>query len=185
MVGWGKLLDGRAVGKRHIVLVSREDMMGILLRGLLDHRKEAALHLLAVDDERASENLVPAMFAIDLRKAKHLAVCQLASELLLHALQVVDFLGREGEALLLVVGCEVVDRADGLGRDVHLEDVLIQRGVETLQHGVVLGVRAADGEVFLDTADARDAHVLGDFHGVGAPGGNHFAARTYETAFGG
>ena len=124
------------------------------------------------------------MLAVDLGKAKHFAVCQLAPELFLYVLQVVDFLGREGEALLLVVGCEVVDRADGLGGDVHFEDVLIQCRIESLQHGVVLGVRAADGEVFLDAADARDAHVLGDFYGVGAPGGNHFAAWADKTAFG-
>ena len=184
VVGRGELLNGGAVGKRHVVLVGREDMMRILLRGLLNHGEETALHLLAVDDEGAAENLVATMFAVDLGETEHLAIRQRSSELGFYLLQVVDFLGREGEALLFVVGGEVLDGLDGLGRDVDGEDVLVEGRVEALQHRVVVGVRAADSPVFLDAADAGDTHVLGDFDGIGAPGSNHLATRADVAAFG-
>ena len=151
---------------------------------LADHGEKAAFHLLAVDDEGAAENLVATMLAIDLGKAEHLAIRQLASQLGFNLFQIVDFLGREGKPLLLVIGGEVVDVADGLGRDVHLEDVLVKSGVEALQHRVVLRFRTADGEVFLDSADACDAHVLRNLYGIGAPGGNHLATRADKAAIG-
>lgn len=37
----------------------------------------------------------------------------------------------------------------------------------------------------LDAGDALEAHVLGDFHGVGAPGGNHLLAGPDEAALDG
>ena len=63
------------------------------------------------------------------------------------------------------------------------ENVLIESLVKALEHGVVLGVLVCHGEVLLDAHDAFDGHVLGDFHGIGAPGGHHLAAWADEVAF--
>ena len=46
-----ELLDARAFGKRHVVLVGRDYLMRIFLRGFLNHREERRGHLLAVDDK--------------------------------------------------------------------------------------------------------------------------------------
>ena len=90
-----KLFYDRPFGKSYVVLVGGNDVVGILLRGLLDHGKEAAGHFLSVDDERAAENLVATMLAVDLCKAKDLRVCQLAAELSFDLVEVFYFLGRE------------------------------------------------------------------------------------------
>ena len=67
-----KLLDDRTLGESHIIFIGRENLVGIFLRGLLDHGKERRLHLLAVDDERAAEDLVATVLRVDLGKAEDL-----------------------------------------------------------------------------------------------------------------
>ena len=81
------------------------------------------------------------MLGVDLRKAEDFAVCQRAAVLLLNLLQILDFLGREGQAFLLVVSGQVFHIFDGLWLDVHREHTLVQTFVYTLQHRVehVLG----------------------------------------------
>ena len=37
----GKLLNDRTLCKSHVVLIGRENLVGVLLSGFLDHRKEA------------------------------------------------------------------------------------------------------------------------------------------------
>ena len=61
LIGWSKLLDNRALRESHIVLVSRENLVRILVGGLLDHAEERRLHLLTVDDKLTAENLVAAV----------------------------------------------------------------------------------------------------------------------------
>ena len=51
-----------------------------------------------------------------------------------------------------------------------------------LQHAVVTGVSGIHFKKFLDARDSRNAHRLGDFHGIGTPGRDHFFARADETA---
>ena len=58
------------------------------------------------------------------------------------------------------------------------EDVLVQSVVHALQHLVVLSILAANREILLDALNAFQSHVLGDLHGVRAPGSDHLAART-------
>ena len=47
----GKLLNYRALRKGYVVLVCRQNLARVLGCCLLDHGKQRALHLLAVDDE--------------------------------------------------------------------------------------------------------------------------------------
>ena len=44
----------------------------------------------------------------------------------------------------------------------------------------MLSVFALYGPIFFNTTDAGNGHILGDFYGIGAPGGYHFAARSHE-----
>ena len=184
MVLRSKLLDARAFGKRHVILVGRDYLVRIFLRGFLNHREERGGHFLAVDDERAAENFVAAVLGVDLREAKHLGVGEFPPELLLHAVEILYLGGREGETFLLVIGFEVFDVDDGRGRVVHGEDVLIQPVVEALQHGVAAVVAGVlgHGEELLYTRNAAEVHVLGDLHGIGAPRRYHFASRAGEAS---
>ena len=61
LIGWSKLLDNRTLRESHVVLVSRENLVRILVGGLLDHVEERRLHLLTVDDKLAAEDLVAAV----------------------------------------------------------------------------------------------------------------------------
>ena len=153
--------------------------MRVLACRLLDQGKQRRGAFLSVDNESSSENLVAAVLRIDLGKAEHLGVSQFPAKLLLHLMEVVYLCRREGESFLFVIRLQVVDVADRGGLDVHRENLLIQTVVHSLQHGVVVGVRARHGEVLLNATDAAEVHVLRDFNGVRAPRCNHLAARTY------
>ena len=61
LIGWRKLLDDRTLRESHIILIGRENLVRVLLSGLLDHAEERRLHLLTVDDKLAAENLVAAV----------------------------------------------------------------------------------------------------------------------------
>jgi len=61
--------------------------------------------------------------------------------------------------------------------------VLVQTFIHTLQHRVVVCIFIFHREIFFDTGDTVQTHVLGDFHSIGTPGSNHLAARTYEMSF--
>ena len=178
-----KLLDDGALRKGYVVLVGRDNLVGVFLGRLLDHGEERRRHFLAVNDERTAENLVTAVLGVDLRKAEHFGVGQFAAQLLLDVVQVVDFLGREGQTFLLVVAFQVVDIFNGSRLDVDGKDVLVQPLVHALQHGVVVGVLIFYGEVFLNARNAVEIHVLRNLNGICTPGGNHFATGAYKVAF--
>ena len=118
-----------------------------------------------------------AVLGVDLGKAEYLGVGQRTAVLFLYLVQVGYLLGRQRQAFLLVVFLQIVHVLDGLRLYVDGEDVLCQTVVHALQHGVVLGFLCGYGEVFLNTLDAAQAHVLGNLDGVGRPGGHHLAAR--------
>ena len=71
MVLRSKLLHHRALGERHVVFISRQNLMWILLSGLLNHLEERRFFLLSVDDEGATKNLVAAMLRVDLGETEH------------------------------------------------------------------------------------------------------------------
>ena len=178
LVGRCELLDHRALCEGHIVLIGRQYLVRILQSGLLDHLEEARLHFLTVDDERTAEDFVAAVLRVDLCETEDLRVGQRPAVLLLNLVQVLHLLGRECQSLLLVILLKIFDVLDGLGLDIHGEDVLVQSVVHALQHLVVLSILAANREILLDALNAFQSHVLGDFHGVRAPGSDHLAART-------
>ena len=62
----GKLLYLRALDESHIVLVCGHKQIGIDSRGTFDQVEERAFLLLSINNKRAAEYLVPAVFGIDL-----------------------------------------------------------------------------------------------------------------------
>ena len=173
-----ELLNNRTLCKSHVILIGRKNLVLVLLRGLLDHGEERALHLLAVDNKRTTEDLMTAVLGVDLGKSEDLRICQRTTVLLLQTMQVFYLLGRKSEALLLVVFLQIVHVLDGLRLDVDRKDVLVKTIVHALQHLVVFSILVRNGKIFLNTADALEAHVLGNFHGVCRPGGHHFTTGT-------
>ena len=153
----------------------------MLCRCLLDHLEQAGFFFLTVDDELSAEDLVAAVLGVDLCKTKYLRVGQPTAHVLLHLFQVGDFLRAECQSLLLVVGFQVVDMLDGLRLNVHAEHLLRQAVVESLEHRVGL-IAVFHRDESLDAGNTREPHVLRDFHGIGAPGGHHFAARANKAA---
>ena len=123
--------------------------MRIFFRGAFDHGKEGGGHFLAVDDKRAAENLVTAVFRIELCEAKDLTVGEGATELALHTVEIVDLGGRKCQSFLLIVGVEIIDGANGFGRMVDGEKRFVQSVVDALQHRVVLLV-GRGGEVLFN-----------------------------------
>ena len=61
LVSRSKLLDDRTLRESHIILVGRENLVRVLIGGLLDHAEKRRLHLLAVDDKLTAEDLVAAV----------------------------------------------------------------------------------------------------------------------------
>ena len=177
-----KLLHHGAFGERHVVFVGRKDAVRIFFRGAFDHGKEGGGHFLAVDDKRTAENLVAAVLGVKLRETKDLTVGKGATELALHAVEIFDLGGRKCESFLLIVGVEIVDRANGFGRVVDGEKRVVQSVVNSLQHGVVL-LLGRGGEVFFNARNAVEIHVLRDLNGICAPRSYHFAAGSDEEPF--
>ena len=132
LVGRGKLLHHRSLGKGHVVLVGRENLSGMQLRGLLDHLEEARLALLAVDDKHATEDLVAAVLRVDLRETEDFRVGERASVLLLYLVEVFYLLGTQRQSFLLVVFLDVVHVLDGLGSMLHSEDFLVESLIHAL-----------------------------------------------------
>ena len=86
LIGGSKLFHHRTLCKRHIVLVGRQNLIGILLGCLLDHREERRFLLLAIDDECSAENLMTAVLRVDLGEAEDLRVGQRTTILLLQTM---------------------------------------------------------------------------------------------------
>jgi hypothetical protein len=56
------------------------------------------------------------------------------------------------------------------------EDVLVEALVNQFQHPVVFRVVGFNRLKLFDAVDALNAHGLGNFYGIGTPGGDHFFA---------
>ena len=88
MVCWRELLYNRSFGKGNIILVRTDDVVRILMCRFLDEGEERRGLLHSVNDKGTSEYLVAAMFRVYLCETEHLRVCQAASELLLHSVEI-------------------------------------------------------------------------------------------------
>ncbi len=66
--------------------------MRVFFSGFFDETEERGGHFLAVDDECAAEDFVPAVFGIYLCEAEDLRVGEGAVELFLDGVQVLNFL---------------------------------------------------------------------------------------------
>ena len=121
-----------------------------------------------------------AVLGINLGKAENLGIGERASVLLLYLVQIADFLGRQCQAFLLVVGFQVVDIANGIGLYVDREHILVEPVVHALQHRVVVGIGRRHGEELFNTRNAAEAHILCNLNGIRAPWRNHFPTRTHE-----
>ena len=177
MVLWCKLLYNRTLSKCHIILISRDNLIRILLRCLLNHLEQTALFLLAIDDESATEYLVAAMLGVNLCKAEHLRVSKLTSQLAFHLVQVFNLLWTQCQTLLLIVFLQIVDMLDGSRLYVDSKNLLVQFLIPALQHRVDVGI-LVDGEELLDTLNTRQAHVLCNLHSIGTPRSDHLTSRT-------
>ena len=72
LIGRSELLNNRTLCEGYIILIGRENLVGVLLSGLLNHGEERAFYLLAIDNEGTTENLVAAVLRVDLCKTKDL-----------------------------------------------------------------------------------------------------------------
>ena len=124
-----------------------------------------------------------AVLGIDLRETEHLGVGQRTSQVFLYFLKVVHLLFGERQTFFFVVCFQVIDMDYRLRLAVGGKYVLVQTFIHTLQHRVTLCVFVFYGEIFFDTGDTVQTHVLGDFHSIGTPRSNHFTARADEMSF--
>ena len=178
-----KLLDNRSLGKSHIIFIGRQYFPWMFCRSFLNHGKERRLHLLAIDDERTTENLMTAMFRINLCKTENLGVGQRPTVLLLYLMQVSHLFWRQRKSFLLVKLFQVVNTSYRSRFYVHFEDVLIQSFVHALQHRIVLSILRRHGKILFNTRNTFDVHVLRNLNSIGTPRSHHLAARTYEISF--
>ncbi len=182
LVGWGELLDDRTLCESHIIFIGRENLVRVLLGGLLDHVEKRRLHLLAVDDKLTAEDLVAAVLRVDLSETEDFAVGERTPVLFLQLVEISHLVLAEGKTLFLVVLFEVIDVLDRFWLVVDGEDILSDTVVHTLKHRVVLSVLAIHREVLLNTRNAVKTHILSNLNGIRTPRSNHFTAWTHIEA---
>ena len=112
----------------------------MLLGGLLDEGEEGTFLLLSVDDECATEYLVTAMLGVNLCETEYLGVGERTSVLLLHVVEILYLLWRQGKSLLLVELLQIVYKLDGLRSMADGEDRLVEAIVHSLEHGVMVSI---------------------------------------------
>ena len=177
-----KLFHHRTFCESDIVFISREDAMGILLCSAFDHGEEGRRLLLAVDDERTTEDFVTTVFGIELCEAKDFTVGEFSVELLFYTMEIFHFGGRKSQTFLLVVGFEIINCADGIWSVADGEDILVKTFVKTLKHRVMICRSIFYGEEFFNAQNAAEIHILCDLNGIRTPRRNHFSAWSYIAA---
>ena len=115
-----------------------------------------------------------------MRKAENLRVCERSAKLLLHVVQILYFLWRQGKTFLLVINLKVFNVLYRLWLVVDGEDVLVQPVIHSLQHRVVFGILGIYREIFLNTQNAVEIHVLCNLYGIRTPWCNHLTSWSDE-----
>ena len=178
----GELLDIGPLDKGDIVLVSRNEEVGVRLCRFFYERKERFGHFLAVDDKGAVEDLMPAVFRVDLRETEKFAVGQVAPELAAQPGKIINLLRAQGKPLFAVVGRNIGDETHRFRLVMNMEDLLAQSPVQVPEHRVKPLSRPIHrksyivNRKFFYPADPADPHILGYLHGVCAPWCHHLAA---------
>ena len=180
--GRSKLFNHSPLQERAVVLVGRHHPTGIGRRGLLDEFEECFGFLLPVNHKLTVENLVAAVFRIDLRETKHLAVGQRTADFHRQVLQILYLVRIEGQPLFAVIALDILDIDNRFGLFVDGKDLTVNGAVHAIQH-LVIGCRFAvhHAELF-DAGNALNPHILGDFNRIGTPRRNHFAPRPHKDA---
>ena len=172
---------------RGVVAVCGQDAGRAAVGGVADHLEQRLALLLAVDDEVGVEDLVPAVLAVGLREHHQLHVGRVAAERAEIVDQVIDLVGRQGQAHGRIGrfdgGTTAAQHVHG-GQRPRLGVVEQARGVRLavehrFRHAVVQGgtqpgfVRdvAIDGvpDATLDTRDLGEPAVVGDVRRLGGP----------------
>ena len=127
-----KLLRNVSVKKRHIVFVSGYDTAWIGFGSVFYELEKRFGLFFAVNYKSAAENLVSAVFGVNLRKTKHFGVCKRSAELFGESFEVLDFGFAESETFLLVVGTHIFDMHNWVGLFVDGEDIFVNVLIHTL-----------------------------------------------------
>ena len=173
---WGELLDGRAGIECYIVFIGRHQLVRVLGRCFFDQSKEGMLLFFAVDNEGTTEDFMPAMLGIHLRKPEHFAVGQVTFQFFAYFIEVAHLVGAQRKSFLLVVGRNIVDIHDRIRLPVDREQLLVKVVIDMLQHRVMSLLRR-EGNIFFDTRNSFQAHVLRDFDSIRAPRRDHLTTR--------
>jgi len=192
--GLGAEAGGRvAFDDRCVVLVRGERELRRLRVRVLDHPEQRQRLRLAVDGPVGVEDLVAAVLGIGLREHHQLGVGRIAAELGVAGLQVLDLVGRQGQAQAQVRrgqggGGDAFERARGQLHE-QLRGVLA-RGQQRLRHRVVQRARQlrparvaggrqagqVQAQAALDPLH-RQAGTLHDLGGLARPGRQRAQAR--------
>ena len=183
-----------------VVAVGGERELRAARVGVLDHAEQRVRLLFAVDDPVGVEDLVPAVFGVGLREHHQFGVGRVAAKVAVAALQVGDFVVRQGQAQTPVGGFELVGRdtfdlaglagheqrrgvfagaQQGLGHRV-VQDARQLRPARVVGAGQAVEVEA--GATF-DTLH-RQAGAAQDFGGLAGPGRHRAQARHHEARAG-
>src|SRR5690606_15695168 len=113
---------------------------------------------------------------INLRKPKHFRIGQFSSDALRKLVEIINFFVAQSQTFLFIISRDVVDFKNRLRLDADGKNVLIQLAVSLGKHRIEWQVTFWILDKFLNSDNALDSHVLGDFDSVRAPGRNHSGA---------
>ena len=99
--------------------------MWVLLSGFLNHLEKRRLFFFTINDEGSSENLMTAMFRVNLSETEYFRIGQLPPQVLLHLKQIIHLLPAKCQTFLLIVLFQIVYENDRLRLNVNGKDILV------------------------------------------------------------
>ena len=103
MVGRCKLFHYRAFCKGNVVFIGGDYFIRIFLCGLFYHLEEGRFLFHTVDDKRAAEDFVTAVFRIDLCKTEYFRIGQFTAQVVFYLFQIVHFFLGKSKSFLFIV----------------------------------------------------------------------------------
>ncbi|KAF5050965.1 hypothetical protein DSECCO2_424010 [anaerobic digester metagenome] len=122
------------------------------------------------------------MLRIDLGEAKYFTVSQWSADFTAQFIEVFNFILRKRQALLKVVSGDIRNLLHRIRLVQDCKNILIKVMVQYLQHGIVRGVGSLHLNIFFNSEDACDSHVLGNLNSICTPWSHHFATRPNKKA---